>query len=224
MKLISVCLLVISGALPVLAQRDFLTTDEVERVREAQEPNDRLKLYVLFARQRMDQLQQLLSKDKKGRTAEVRQLLSDYSSIIDAIDTVSDDALKRHVAIVEGAAAVAAAEKRFLGQLQKISDSPPADAGLYDISLKDAMAATSDSMDLAGNDPSKRAAELVADEQKEKKAVKTITRAEDSLGKTPDEIAADRKQEAKAEAEVAGKPKRKPPTLYRPGEKPPDPQ
>src|SRR5580658_6562593 len=207
MKLITVCLLALTGAASASAQRDFLTTDEVERVKEAQEPNARLKLYVLFARQRMDQLQQLLNKDKKGRTAQARELLGDYSRIIDAIDTVSDDALKRHVAVTEGIAAVAAAEKRFLGQLQKIADNPPADAGLYEIALKEAIATTSDSMELSQDDPTKRTAELVAEEAKEKKTVKSITRAEAALGKSPEEAAAITTKAEEADA-IEAQPKR----------------
>ncbi len=217
MRLATVCLLIFTSATFAAAERDFLTMDEVEKVKEAQEPNERLKLYVLFARQRMDQLQQLLTKDKKGRTAQARELLSDYARIIDAIDTVSDDALKRHATITEGTAAVTTAEKRFLAQLQKISDNPPADADLYDIALKEAIDATSDSMELAQNDPSKRGAQLAADVAKEKKEVKTITRAEDSLGKTPEQAAAIAEKEDRADFQEA-KTKRKPPTLYRPGE------
>src|ERR1035438_10035639 len=98
MKRFPICVLatcaIIAGAFPILAEKDFLTENEIEKVREAQEPSERLKLYALFARQRLDQLQRLLEKEKKGRSLAARELLEDSSSIIDAIDTVSDDALK----------------------------------------------------------------------------------------------------------------------------------
>src|SRR5580692_2740322 len=126
---------ILATGIPAFAQRDFLTNDEVEKVREAQEPNERLKLYVLFARQRIDQLQRLLEKEKKGRSLAVRELLEDYTNIIDALDTVSDDALKRRADSSVGVNAVREAEHRFLTQLQKIKDRAPSDLDMYSTAL-----------------------------------------------------------------------------------------
>jgi hypothetical protein len=214
-RLLPICLIA-AGTAPAFAQRDFLTSDEVEKVREAQEPNARLKLYVLFARQRMDQLQQLVVKEKKGRSILARDLLEDYAGIIDAIDAVSDDALKRKADIGLGTSAVTDAEKKFLTQLQNIQGSAPADLDLYNVALQDAIAATTDSMDLAGSDTGKRADELAAKDEQEKKESERIVAEEDSKGKSDGTPADGTKT---ADASNPDKPKRKPPTLLRPGEK-----
>ena len=63
-----------------LGRGGLLTPDEVDKVRQVQEPNARLKLYLLFARQRMDQLQQLFAKEKKGRSIQARELLEDFAA------------------------------------------------------------------------------------------------------------------------------------------------
>src|SRR5580658_3748532 len=211
MKLIPVCVLTLASVACAFGQKDFLTSDEVEKVREAQEPNERLKLYVLFARQRLDQLQRLLQKDKKGRSPLVRELLEDYTNIIDALDTVSDDALKRGADSSLGANAVREAEHKFLTQLQTIKDRPPADLDMYNSALTEALAATSDSLDLSQEDPTSRVAKLNDEDKKQKEEAEKVIAAEDSKGKPP---VGDAKPAADA------KPARKPPTLLRPGETP----
>ncbi|MGA2713586.1 MAG: hypothetical protein ABSG41_10820 [Bryobacteraceae bacterium] len=210
-------LAILASGIPAFAQRDFLTSDEVEKVREAQEPNERLKLYVLLARQRLDQLQRLLGKEKKGRSLEARELLEDYADIIDALDTVSDDALKRGTDLTVGTSAVRDAENRFLAQLQKIKDRPPADLDLYSVALTEALAATTDSLDLLHLDSGRRAMKLTEQDDKIKEEAEKVIAAEDPKSKTAAQASA-------SDQSPDGKPKRKPPTLYRPGEKPDTPQ
>ena len=114
--------------------------------------------------------------------------------------------------IALGTAAVTEAEKVFLDKLQKIQKAAPTDLGLYDVALSEAIASTNDSMDQTRQDAEKRSNQLSAEEEKEKQQSKEILRAEDSKGAPPPEESS----QAKADD---GKPKRKPPTLLRDGEK-----
>lgn len=204
-------ILLVCAACGLAQERDFLTADEIDQIREVQEPNARLKLYVLFARQRLALLQQYLSKEKPGRSALIHDTLEDYTHIIEAIDTVADDALVRKAQLDVGMKEVATAETEMLATLQKIEDSEPKDMARYEFVLKNAIDTTSDSKELSEEDLHTRTTELQAQEKKEKQ--------------DKDALLGDKEKKEKKTADAktdGGKPKRKPPTLYKPGEKPPD--
>lgn len=190
---------------PLQAQRDFLTADEADQVRLAQEPNERLKLYLFFAKQRLDLIEQATAREKPGRSKLIHDLLEDYTRIIEAIDTVSDDALKRKLDLTEGIQAVVESEKVMVSQLEKVRDSKPTDLGRYEFALDTAIETTRDSVDLASEDLATRGSEVQARATKQQKEREALMR--------PEEVAAKRAEEKK-EVEQ----KRKAPTLRRKGE------
>src|SRR5512133_1796083 len=116
MKAILWCLV---AAAPLLAQqRDFLTSDEVDQIREAQEPNARLTLYAKFARERISLVRSLIAKEKAGRSILIHDALEDYARIIDAVDDVADEALRKKVDLKVGLGQIARVEEDALPVLK----------------------------------------------------------------------------------------------------------
>jgi hypothetical protein len=192
--------------LPAAAQqRDFLTPAEADQLREVQEPNERLKLYSKWALLRLDQVESMISGNKPGRATFIHDLLEDYGRIIEAMDAVADDALRRKLSLDIGIAALTVSEKDMMARLQKIRDAKPKDLARYEFVLTEAIESTQDSLELNQADLPGRAAAVAAKEEKEKEERRATM--------TPAEVAADKTEEKKTAA-----PTRKAPTLRRPGE------
>ena len=214
MKTLLWCLLLAaSGYSQGLASRDFLTADETDQIKEAQEPNLRLKLYAGFARQRAEMVKSLLAKEKTGRSILIHDALDDYSKIIDALDDVADDAIGRRLDVKLGLTSVASVEKETLPILQKAQDSHPKDMERYDFVLKQAIETTTDSLDAAQQDLGKRVKDVEARQQKERKArQQAMTPTEREAAQAADQKAADDEDKKEEQKKAA-------PTLMRPGEK-----
>jgi hypothetical protein len=214
MRALLCCLAALLPYAAAAQDRDFLTADEVDQIREAQEPNERVALYARFAKERIDMVKNLLSKEKTGRSILVHDALDDYAKILDAVDAVTDQALAHNVDMKPGLTALAKMEQQALPVLQGLQQNKPKDYERYEFVLRTAIESTSDSLELAQEDLGKRTKDVEAREARQKKAL------EDSMSATERDArkAEDRKAADEAAHDLT-KPPRKPPTLMRPGEK-----
>lgn len=210
-------------------QKDFLTSDEADQIRVAQEPNMRLRVYLHFAQQRVDLIEQALKKEKAGRAGLIHEYLEEYTKIIEALDIVADDATKRKIVIEEGISAVIKEEKAMLAKLQAIADAAPKDIGRYQFALTQALETTEDSLDMAKQDVEARRNAVAEADQRRKAERDSLTKAvEGAEGKALPKTEAAKSEKRAADAaspdaeqKVTG---RKPPTLRRKGEAPAPPK
>ncbi len=189
---------------------DFLTDHEADTIRETQEPTERIKQYLHFARLRLELVTQALGKEGVGRSKLIHRNLDHYGRIIETIDLVIDDAAARKADLSDGMALLAETEKEFLARLEGIQENPADDVWAYEFVLEGAVDITRDSMELALEDLGDRGRRIVeadARKEKERRAMMTPERRKE----------VDQVKQEQAQEESERKTKR--PTLLKPGEK-----
>lgn len=208
LQVLSAAMLALLAAAPMAGQRDFLTADEVDQLRDAQEPDARLRLYLLFARQRVDLLEQIFGKEKTGRSLLIHDTLDQYTKLVEALDTVTDDALshKRPVSVL---GEIAKTEHEMLTHLEKLAELHPPDVDRYRFSLDQAIDTTRDSLE--------------ANEVDLKDRIQDVEKREERIGKEREALAAPDRGGGKVEGEKQAAEKKtadqkKKPTLLRKGE------
>jgi hypothetical protein len=198
-------------AAPAAAQTDFLTNDEADQLRLAQEPDIRLQLYLKFARQRVDLLDQLFAKPKTGRAGMIHDTLEQLTEIVEAIDNNIDDAIRRKKPIAS-LASVAKSERELLAALEKFAALEAADKGRYQFALDQAIETFRDSAELSEQDLQQRTRSVEQHEVDLRKERESLL--------APERKAELDKEKAKIEADKQGvAPGKKRPSLYKAGEK-----
>lgn len=167
--------MVLLTAAPSAAQADFLTTDEVDQLRLIQEPDPRLRLYLKFAQQRVDLLGQLFSRPAAGRSGMIHTTLTQLTKIIEAVDTVIDDTLRKGREL-ESIEFVAKENRKLLEKLNAFLDKEPDDFDRYQYAMENAIDTIEDSAEMAEEDLRMRrrsVAERDADDRERRKSMST---------------------------------------------------
>ena len=91
-----VLLISISTSAPsAAAQDDFLTPDEVDAVRDAQEPEQRIPLYLEIAQLRLGSIRAAIASVKSGTGRTAQKKMGEYTEVLEALETAISDARER---------------------------------------------------------------------------------------------------------------------------------
>ena len=128
--------------IPAHAQDDFLTRGEVEEVRDAQEPDKRLELYLLIAQRRIDAIKTALSSKKSAAGRTTQKSLEEYTAILEALETTLEDGREKRAIREKDLEKATALETEFLTYLKSLDaqDSPGYED--YHFTLDEAIAVT----------------------------------------------------------------------------------
>ena len=118
--------LISARAQPALAQDDFLTRGEVDEVRDAQEPDKRLALYLIIAQRRIDAVKAVLSSKKSGAGRTTQKSLREYTSVLEALETSLADGREKRALKDKDLEKTKERETEFLTYLKSLNteDSP----------------------------------------------------------------------------------------------------
>jgi septal ring factor EnvC (AmiA/AmiB activator) len=145
--------LLVCGSAWADRRHDPLNQLEVDQLRDtAQEPDLRLKLYVKFARTRLDAIEQLRSDPKvTDRAQQTHDRLQDFLDVYDELNDNVDTFADRRSDLRKALKAVIDADTEFQAKLRALKTSAtalPAETTKYDFLLKNAL----DTVDASAQD------------------------------------------------------------------------
>lgn len=129
-------------------KKDYLTDAEADKIRDANNPSDRIKLYVAFADDHLKKFQYELSRQTPERRRDeiLNGLLNGYSGCMDDAADQIDDAKEKQLDIHVSLKLLESKGKEFLTQLQKIDEGNGPDFDSYKDTLEDAIQGTKDAI------------------------------------------------------------------------------
>jgi len=134
----------VRGAAP--QQKDYLTALEADKIRDAETVNERIKLFLSFADDRLKKFQYELEHPSTNRHGDMlNSLLNAYVGCVDDAADLIQLGIEKQENIRQGIDLMSSRTKEFLAVLEKLS-TDGADLELYKDNLEDAIEGTRDAM------------------------------------------------------------------------------
>jgi hypothetical protein len=128
-------------------QKDYLTALEADKIRDAEnDNNERIKLFLSFAEDRLKKVQYELEHPSSNRHADMlNSLLNAYVGCVDDAADLMQLGIEKQENIRKGVDLMATRTKEFLSILEKLSADGP-ELEIYKENLDDAIEGTRDAM------------------------------------------------------------------------------
>lgn len=128
--------------------KDYLTQDESDKIREAQNPSDRIKLFLTFAQDRLDKFEYEVNRPTHEAEYDdiLNNLMNGYVGCIDDAADQIDAAQEKQADVRDAVKQMKAKDTEFLAKLQKFDQASGADFDAYRYTLEDAIEGTKEAI------------------------------------------------------------------------------
>jgi len=138
-------------------EKDYLSSVEADKIRDAETTNDRIKLFLTYAEDRLTKFQYELQHPSASKHSEMlNYLMNSYIGCVDDAADLVQLGLDKQDNVRQGIDMMASKSKDFLEILKKFSASGP-ELELYKDNLDDAIEGTEDALREAENAKKKAA-------------------------------------------------------------------
>jgi hypothetical protein len=138
----------IPSAAAAQEKKDYLTDAEADHIRDAETPNDRVRLYLSYASDRLKKFQYEAARTVPERKREetLNGLLNAYSGCVDDAADLLNLEIDKGADIRDGLKDMVAKGNEFLAALGKIKDANGPELEIYKDTLDDAIEGTQDAV------------------------------------------------------------------------------
>lgn len=141
-----VCCTLSARAVAQRPDKDYLSSVEAEKIRDAETTNDRIKLFLSFAEDRLTKFQYELDHPSSNKHGEMlNYLMNSYIGCVDDAADLIQLGLEKQDNIRQGIDLMATKSKDFLEILKKYASSGP-ELEVYKDNLDDAVEGTEDAL------------------------------------------------------------------------------